>query len=228
MITLRSLLGRVGLTTLLLTACGKASDAVPTAGVTVQAFPHVEIVTSTSTQVLTVMPLPTEAPPTSTNTPTEVPTLAPTETPLSTATPLIQLAPPTATLRFVQPTQPRATQLSPPTSTSPAPVAPIRFRAVQFVSAQPDSSRPPDGAITRLSVEFTGSRPPFSLKHDNLVGSFNPNGDGSFDDSAIIYTFIYFTVAKTCGGPIVGTITITGGDGQSFTHDYYVPSAPCS
>jgi hypothetical protein len=54
------------------------------------------------------------------------------------------------------------------------------------------------------------------------------NGDGQFDDSSIIYTFVFFRVLKTCGGPIVGAITVTGGDGQAFTHDYFVPSAPCS
>ncbi|HKZ68530.1 MAG TPA: hypothetical protein VJ020_00520, partial [Anaerolineales bacterium] len=145
-----------------------------------------------------------------------------------TASPIIQLAPPTATSPFVQPTQPRATRTPPPTATSPAPIAAIRFRKVSFVSARLDPARPPDGSLTTLSVEFTGSRPPFTVRHDNLVGGYNANGDGQFDDSGIIYTFIHFTVLKTCGATVVGTVTVTGGDGQSFTHDYYVPEAPCS
>jgi hypothetical protein len=211
---------------LLLAACGGDPTPFPTVGVTVQAFPHVEIFTATSTDTPTATPLPpteTPLPPTETPLPTETPV------PTFTATALIQLAPPTATTGFVQPTLPRATRPPPATPTSPPPpAAAIRFRSVQFVSAQHDQNRPPNGSITTLSIEFTGSRPPFTLKLDDLVGSYNVNGDGQFDDSSIIYTFIFFRALKTCGGPIVGAITVTGGDGQAFTHDYFVPSAPCS
>lgn len=213
-----------------LASCGGRPTAFPTAGVTVQAFPHVEVFTATATIVPTEAPTFTPLPPTDTPLPTDTPV------PTLTATALIQLAPPTATIGFVQPTGPRPTRTTPPGTgvqsnapTTPAPqAAAIRFRSVQFVSAQHDASRPPDGSITTLSVEFTGSRPPFTIKHDNLTGGYNSNGDGQFDDSSVIYTFIYFRVLRTCGGTVVGTITVTGGDGQAFTHDYFVPDAPCS
>ncbi len=234
----RSLFSLVGCAALL-AACSGAATPFPTAGITVQAFPHVEISTATlaypAGQANTSAPPSGEPPP-----PSATPPPPPTETPLptdtlppptdtATATALIQLAPPTATVGFVRLTQPKTTKAAPPTATQPAPASPIRFRAVQPVSAQHDPARPPNGSITTLSVEFTGSRPPFALKHDNLVGSYNSNGDGKFDDSGVIYTFIYFAVAKTCGGVIVGAITVTGGDGQSFTHDYYIANAPaCS
>ena len=212
-----------------ITACGGAPTAFPTAGITVQPFPNVEIILPSSTPAPTFTPLPSDTPlPTSTS--TSLPTATP--LPTLTATPLIQLAPPTAT--FPRAPTARPTRTGAPTSTGvqlntptlPA-AGPIRFRAVQFVSAERDPSRPPDGAIDTLSVEFTGSRPPFIVEHDNLVGSTNLNGDGKFDDAGVIYTYIYFKIARTCGGPIPGTITVKGGDGQSFTQAYYVPDSRC-
>jgi len=98
---------------------------------------------------------------------------------------------------------------------------------VQFVSAVHDAARPPDGSQTTLSVEFAGSRPPFAVKHDGQPLTVNANGDGKFENAGVNYTFIYFTIAKTCGGVITGTVSVTGGDGQTFSHDYYVPDAPC-
>jgi hypothetical protein len=98
---------------------------------------------------------------------------------------------------------------------------------VQFVRAVLDPARPPDGSLDTLSVEFAGSRPPFVVKHDGQPVTVNPNGDGKFENAGLNYTFIYFTVAKTCGGQLVGTVTVTGGDGQTFTRDYYIANAPC-
>jgi hypothetical protein len=211
------------LATLSCSSGGGQPTPFPTAGITVQAFPHVEITTPTFTPAPTDTATFTPLPPTETFTPlpTDTPTLEP------TATALIQVKPPTATQKAVIPTQPPVVKTSPPTNTQAASAGPIVFRAVQFVSAKPDSSRE-NGSFTTLSVEFAGSRPPFSVKHDNLVGSTNPNGDGKFENAGVNYTFIYFTILKTCGGPIVGTITVTGGDGQSFTTAYYVDKAPCS
>jgi hypothetical protein len=98
---------------------------------------------------------------------------------------------------------------------------------VQFVRAVPDPARPPDGSLDTLSVEFAGSRPPFAVKHDGQPMTVNANGDGKFENAGVNYTFIYFTIAKTCGGQLVGTVTVTGGDGQTFTRDYYIANAPC-
>ncbi|MEK7324882.1 MAG: hypothetical protein AAB217_06450, partial [Chloroflexota bacterium] len=83
------------------------------------------------------------------------------------------------------------------------------------------------GSLVTLSVEFAGSGPPFSVKHDGQSMTVNANGDGKFENAGVNYTFIFFTIAKTCGGVITGTVSVTGGDGQSFTHDYYIPDAPC-
>ena len=207
-------------------ACGGAQPVVyPTAGVTVQAFPNVEIILPSDTPAPTGRPTNTA---TATPAPTETPIPTDTQTPTLTftATALIRLASPTATVKAGA-TKPKATP-SPTGAIGDAPAAPIRFRRVSFVSAQPDPARPPDGSFTTLSVEFTGSRPPFTVKHDGLVGNPNPNGNGTFDDAGIIYTYIHFTLLKTCGGPIVGAVSVTGGDGQAFTTDYYVDRAPCS
>lgn len=205
----------------LLAACSGQPTPFPTVGVTVQPFPNVEIILPSSTPAPTLTPTPTDTP-----LPTDTPTLPPTDTPTPapTATAIIQLAPPTAT--FPAATR-RPTRTPASTATPPPAAAPIRFRSVKFVSSQLDTSRPPNGSIDTLSVEFTGSRPPFTVKHDNQVGGNNPNGDGKFDDSGVTYTFIHFRIARTCGGVIVGTVTVTGGDGQTFTHDYYIPDSRC-
>lgn len=214
-------------------ACSSGSGQptpFPTAGITVQVFPHVEITTPTIMPTPPVPFTPTPLPPSETFTPlpSDTPTLEPTPTGLGqAATALIQVKPPTATKKVVVPTQAPVTKTSSPTNTLAPAAGPIAFRAVQFVIAKPDASRD-NGSFTTLSVEFAGSRAPFILKHDNLVGSTNPNGDGKFENAGVNYTFIYFTILKTCGGPIVGTITVTGGDGQTFTRDYYVDKAPCS
>ncbi|MBM4425491.1 MAG: hypothetical protein FJ030_19295 [Chloroflexi bacterium] len=205
----------------LLAACGGQPSAFPTAGVTVQAFPNVEIILPSSTLISTFTPPPSDTPlPTLTGTPQPTDPAPPT----LTSTPLIQLAPPTATFPAAPTLRPTRTTAPTPTSAS---AAPLRFRGVSFVSNALDPSRPPDGSIVTLSVEFTGSRPPFAVKHDNLIGSVNANGDGSFIDAGVVYTFVHFRIARTCGGPIPGTVTVTGGDGQTFTHDYYVSDSPC-
>jgi len=213
---------------LLLAACTPSPTAFPTAGVTVQAFPNVEISTPSATPTETAAPAPTD-------TPTLEATATPTDTPLPTDTPVpptltnTTLAPqpiqPTATKRIVvtNPPRPKATNTAAPPSAGP-----ITFRAVQFVRAVPDPARPPDGSLDTLSVEFAGSRPPFTLKHDGQAVTTNPNGDGKFENAGVNYTFIYFTIAKTCGGQLVGTVTVAGGDGQTFTHDYFIANAPCS
>lgn len=218
-------------------ACSSGSDQptpFPTAGITVQAFPYVEIKTpiftpaaiATDTTTFTPTPLPPSE--TFTPWPSDTPTLEPTPAGLGqAATALIQVKSPTATRQVIVPTQAPVVKTAPPTNTQAPAAGPIAFRAVQFVTAKPDASRD-NGSFTTLSVEFAGSRAPFTLKHDNLVGSTNPNGDGKFENAGVNYTFIYFTILKTCGGPIVGTLTITGGDGQTFTRDYYVDKAPCS
>jgi hypothetical protein len=209
-----------------ISACGGgAPTPFPTAGVTVQPFPNVEIILPSSTPVPTFTPLPSDTPlPTSTS--TSLPTATP--WPTLTATPLIQLAPPTAT--FPRAPTARPTRTSAPTATPPPAAAPIRFHGeqfVKFVSAEYDPARPPNGSFDTLSVEFTGSRPPFTVKHDGQVVVSASNGDGKFDDSGVIYTFIHFRIARMCGGAIVGTVTIIGGDGQSITQAYYVPDSQC-
>jgi hypothetical protein len=98
---------------------------------------------------------------------------------------------------------------------------------VQLVSVVRDPARPPDGSLVTLSVEFAGSGPPFSVKHDGQPVTANANGDGKFENAGVNYTYIHFTIAKTCGGVIVGTASVTGGDGQSFTHSYFIADASC-
>jgi hypothetical protein len=193
--------------------------AFPTAGITVQAYPQVEITTPTHTPVPPLPPsdTPLPAPPTATA------TLVPTDT----ATALIRVKPPTATVRVGAPTQRPVVKTAAPSNT-PAPAAgPLVYRGVSFVSARADPTRN-NGSYTTLSLEFAGGQPPYSLKHDSLVGPINPNGDGAFENAGVNYIFIHFTILRTCGGPVVGTVTLTSGDGQTLTHDYYVASAPCS
>jgi hypothetical protein len=228
----------VGLGLIVATLACNSSDGqptpFPTAGITVQVFPHVEITTPTpagpgqaDTPVATDTATFTPLPPTETFTPlpTYTPTLESTPAGLGqAATALIQVKPPTATKKVVVPTQAPVVKTAVPTQAAAGPIA---FRAVQFVTAKPDPSRA-NGSFTTLSVEFAGSRAPFTVKHDNLVGATNPNGDGKFENAGVTYTYIYFTILKSCGGPIVGTVTVTGGDGQTFTKDYYVDKAPCS
>jgi hypothetical protein len=203
----------------LLAACGGQPTAFPTAGVTVQAFPHVEVILPSAT------PLPTD---TVAPIPTDTATLPPTDTPPPTATE-------TAIIRLVLPTTVPAPVFTstprPPartaTPTSPPSAGPITFRGVQLASVARDPARPPDGSLVTLSVEFAGSRPPFSVKHDGQPMTTNANGDGKFENAGVNYTYIHFTIAKTCGGVITGTVSVTGGDGQSFTHDYFIADAPC-
>lgn len=174
-------------------------------------------------QALPTVIAPTDTPQ-STDTPEPTVTPEPADTP-PTVTPIIRLAAPTAP-PVAAPFNPPAPTSTPPPA-EPSSAGPIKFRGVRFVSAVRDPSRPPEGAIDTLSVEFSGSRPPFTVKHDEMVGSSNPNGDGTFDDAGVIYTFIYFQIRKTCGGPIPGTVTVVGGDGQSFTQAYYIGSSSC-
>ncbi|MBI3242455.1 MAG: hypothetical protein HYZ49_09200 [Chloroflexi bacterium] len=201
-------------------ACNGQPTTFPTAGVTVQAFPHVEVILPSDT------PLPTD---TALPIPTDTATLLPADTPPPTATE-------TAIIRLILPTTVPAPVFTntprPPartaTPTSPPSAGPIAFRGVQLAAVARDPARPPDGSLVTLSVEFAGSRPPFSVKHDGQTMIVNANGDGKFENAGVNYTFIFFTIAKTCGGVITGTVSVTGGDGQTFTHDYYVPDAPCN
>ena len=206
----------------LLAACGGSPSAFPTAGVTVQAFPHVEVVLPSDT------PLPTEtALPIPTDTAT-LPLPAPTDTPPPTATEtaIIRLVLPTTAPAPVSTSTPRPPAKT-ATPTSPPSAGPIAFRSVQLASVARDPVRPPDGSLVTLSVEFAGSRPLFTVKHDGQPMTVNANGDGKFESAGVNYTYIHFTIAKTCGGVITGTVSVTGGDGQSFTHDYYIPDASC-
>lgn len=208
----------------LMTACGGGPTPFPTVGVTVQAFPHVEIRQSTATPVTpTLTAVPTDTP-SSTDTPIPTDTVAPT----LTATALIQLAPPTATTGFVQPTQFRPTRTPVPSATVPPPTGPLTFHNVSFVGAQPDPSRPPDGALTTLSLEFAGGRPPYNVTHDGVLVVSNSNGDGQFENAGVKYTYIHFTIPRTCGGHVFGTVILQSGDGQTFTNGYWVDDAPCS
>ncbi len=212
---------------LIATACGNSGPTpFPTVGVTVQAFPHVEIIVPTETPVT---PSPT-TPPSETPLPSNTPAPTDTAVPTLTATALIQLAPPTATTVFVQPTQFRPTKTPVPSPTVPPPAGPLTLRVppVSFVGAQLDPSRPPDGSLTTLSLEFSGSRPPYSVTHDGELVVSNSNGDGQFENSGVKYTYIHFTIPKTCGGHVFGTIYLQGGDGQSITNGYWIDDAPCS
>lgn len=199
--------------------------AFPTAGITVQAYPQVEITTPTFTPAPTQPPTDTPLPPTATDTASPLPTDTATTAP--TATALIQVKPPTATVRVRIPTQPPVVKTAAPSHTPAASAGPLVFRSVQFVTAKPDPTRN-NGSYTTLSLEFAGGVAPFGIKHDGLAGPVNPNGDGHFENAGVNYTFIYFTILHTCGGTVVGTVTLTSGDGQTLTHDYFVPSAPCS
>jgi hypothetical protein len=214
-------------------ACSLGNPAptpLPTAGVTVEAFPQIEILAASETPT----PIPTATPsPTLTAVPTLTPTLPPTDTPsltptlTLTSTALIHLASPTATLRAAT-AKPKPTNTSAPTNTAAAPAAPLIYRGVSFVSARLDPARPPDGSFTTLSVEFAGSRPPYTIVHDHLVSVSNPNGNGTFENAGVVYTYIHFTILKTCGGPIVATLTLIGGDGQQVTGGYWIDQAPCT
>lgn len=195
-------------TGVLLAACAESTATVPSVGVTLEAIPAEFYLTATA--------LPTEPPPTATPEPTP-------EAPAPTETAIIRLAPPTAPPVIAPVVVPTATAVP----AEPPPAAPIKFFRVRFVSAVHDQTRPPNGSINTMSVEFTGSRPPFSVRHDEMVGAVNANGDGTFIDSGATYTFIFFQVKRTCGGPIPGTVTVIGGDGQSFTQAYYVNESSC-
>lgn len=211
----------------ILSACGGPTP-LPTVGVTVQAFPHVEIVQSSPTPVpptSTALPTDTPLPPSETPLPTETP--APTEVP-PTATALIQLAPPTVTVGFIRPTQPRATRTPVASPTSAAPVAPLTFRGATFVKAEHDPARPPDGSFTTISIEFAGSRAPFTIKHDGVVMVSNVNANGTFENAGVMYNYIHITLSRTCGGAVFGTLDISGGDGQTLNTGYWVQDSPCS
>ncbi|MEK7327858.1 MAG: hypothetical protein AAB217_21645, partial [Chloroflexota bacterium] len=172
----------------LVAACSGQPTTFPTAGVTVQAFPHVEVVLPSET------PLPSEA---ASPAPTDTATSPPADTPLPTATEtaLIRLVLPTTVPAPVFTSTPRPPART-ATPTSPPSAGPIAFRGVQLASVARDPARPPDGSLVTLSVEFAGSRPPFSVKHDGQSMTANANSDGKFENAGVNYTFIFFTIAK--------------------------------
>lgn len=148
-----------------------------------------------------------------------------------TDTALIELAPPTATFGSAASPEGQGTAAASPTGTptsTPLPGGPMVFGKVQFISAVRDPTRAPNGSIDTLTVEFSGSRPPYEVRHDGVVVVAASNGDGTFERDGLIHTFIHFTINRTCGGNIVGTVSVTGGDNQTVTHDYYIADAPCT
>lgn len=150
---------------------------------------------------------------------------------MPTDTALIELAPPTATFGSAASPQGQGTAAASPTGTptsTPLPGGPMVFGKVQFISAVRDPTRAPNGSIATLTVEFSGSRPPYEVRHDGVVVLAASNGDGTFERDGLIYTFIHFNINKACGGNIVGTVSVTGGDNQTVTHDYYIADAPCT
>jgi hypothetical protein len=72
----------------------------------------------------------------------------------------------------------------------------------------------PDGKIkVVVKVEITGGAPPFTIKHDgNVVGK--------------TWERLYLVdfVAEGCSG-LAHSITVESADGQSVTHDYWLPRA---
>jgi hypothetical protein len=118
--------------------------------------------------------------------------------PMGTDTPLAQTTTPTTTATLTP---------TPPVSTGPLDFA--RPERLEYWEAQPDGKYE-----CKIVLRITGGAPPYTIHHDLEIfttGETRP---------ALVFT------AHGCGA-IVHTIMVESADGQSVTHDYWIPAPWC-
>jgi hypothetical protein len=169
-------------------------------------------------------------------TPTQVPSLVGTpdtaspvpaqETPLPSATQVPPEAtpttvPPTATeaaATEAAPTEiPSVTEPSTPSTARPTPAPPVSTGPLDFaVPGRLDAWQPLDngGYEATIILHITGGAPPYTIHHDLDVFVTEET------DPAIVFE------AQGCSA-LVHTIIVESTDGQSVTHDYWIPVPWC-
>lgn len=157
-------------------------------------------------------------------TPTQVPSLVGTpdaaspvpaqETPLPSATQV----PPDATPTQAAPTEtPSGTMPPTPSAARPTPAPPVSTGPLDFVvPGRLDAWQPLDngGYEATIILNITGGAPPYTIHHDLDVFVTEET------DPAIVFE------AQGCSA-LVHTIIVESTDGQSVTHDYWIPVPWC-
>lgn len=164
-------------------------------------------------------------------TPTQVPSLVGTpdaaspvpaqETPLPSPTQVSPEATPTTALPTATETAPTETPLvtKPPTPSAgrPTPAPPVSTGPLGFaIPGRLDNWQPLDngGYEATIILRITGGAPPYTVHHDLDVFVTEET------DPAIIFE------AQGCSA-LVHTIIVESTDGQSVTHDYWIPVPWC-
>lgn len=136
---------------------------------------------------------------------------------VETAIPTVSTAPTESVLPTVSPTPEPSPTVTP--TIAPAPTrTPVSAGPLDFPAPQPWDATwraLPDGSFeVTIVIPISGGAPPFIVHHDLDV----------FQTWERAYPLVF--TARGCSA-LVHTITVESADGQSVSHDYYIPAPWC-